>query len=548
MEVKVFVEGVPRVVCGVTDHTTCQEVVIALAQALGRPGRYTLKEKFKDFERCMSPSELLLEALQKYGEHGKEVQLTLLLNNNSSRPPLLWDPAPGGRTTDLRDLPGAPLRRRRPDPGSRARKGSGSLSSSAHRQSLPVLSRLRQEEEEAGPLEEVKRPKRKSLTLMDAWGWLGSLGRGRLHYCVSDPEGDKKTGKERAGDLPEGSACAGSVASGSVGSKEDSGQDGFLSRVRRRKRERQCREHRASCCIGTQKTKDQTLGTKGQTLGPKDQTLGTKDQTLGTKDQTPGTKDQTLGTKDQTPGTKDQTPGPKDQTLESKDGAPGRTSRTDRLEDEKIKLREHITSQGSRLRELDLQISSVDRQIRELEGQQMERPARLDGRRSASEQEEEKEEEVVLFWEKELKTELGFERDIQAQFLEMREKARQCKAELEEYKRKVQRLAFTAGAKTPDEIADEEGPGILGKGVTKVSTAAETSVTAVNTVNTGRKETPSLPHAPAPPDQIKERRLTGPTELREWWKRWSESQSTAAQAQAPVHRTELTIYLGSAKV
>lgn len=35
MEVKVSVEGVPRVVCGVTEKTTCQEVVIALAQSLG---------------------------------------------------------------------------------------------------------------------------------------------------------------------------------------------------------------------------------------------------------------------------------------------------------------------------------------------------------------------------------------------------------------------------------------------------------------------------------------------------------------------------------
>lgn len=35
MEVKVFVDGLPRVVCGVTDQTSCQEVVIALAQALG---------------------------------------------------------------------------------------------------------------------------------------------------------------------------------------------------------------------------------------------------------------------------------------------------------------------------------------------------------------------------------------------------------------------------------------------------------------------------------------------------------------------------------
>lgn len=31
-----FVDGVARVVCGVTEETTCQDVVIALAQALGR--------------------------------------------------------------------------------------------------------------------------------------------------------------------------------------------------------------------------------------------------------------------------------------------------------------------------------------------------------------------------------------------------------------------------------------------------------------------------------------------------------------------------------
>lgn len=35
MEVKVFVDGISRVVCGVTEETTCQDVVIALAQALG---------------------------------------------------------------------------------------------------------------------------------------------------------------------------------------------------------------------------------------------------------------------------------------------------------------------------------------------------------------------------------------------------------------------------------------------------------------------------------------------------------------------------------
>lgn len=35
MELKVWVDGIQRVVCGVSEKTTCQEVVIALARAIG---------------------------------------------------------------------------------------------------------------------------------------------------------------------------------------------------------------------------------------------------------------------------------------------------------------------------------------------------------------------------------------------------------------------------------------------------------------------------------------------------------------------------------
>jgi Ras association domain-containing protein 7/8 len=35
MELKVWVDGIQRVVCGVSEQTTCQEVVIALAPARG---------------------------------------------------------------------------------------------------------------------------------------------------------------------------------------------------------------------------------------------------------------------------------------------------------------------------------------------------------------------------------------------------------------------------------------------------------------------------------------------------------------------------------
>ena len=42
MELKVWVDGVQRVVCGVTEATTCHDVVIALAQAIGRTHLTTL--------------------------------------------------------------------------------------------------------------------------------------------------------------------------------------------------------------------------------------------------------------------------------------------------------------------------------------------------------------------------------------------------------------------------------------------------------------------------------------------------------------------------
>lgn len=41
MELKVWVDGVVRVVCGLSEETSCQDVVIALAQAIGAFVRYT---------------------------------------------------------------------------------------------------------------------------------------------------------------------------------------------------------------------------------------------------------------------------------------------------------------------------------------------------------------------------------------------------------------------------------------------------------------------------------------------------------------------------
>uniref|UniRef100_A0A1A7Z6K2 Ras association (RalGDS/AF-6) domain family 8b n=3 Tax=Iconisemion striatum TaxID=60296 RepID=A0A1A7Z6K2_9TELE len=77
MELKVWVDGVQRIVCGVTEFTTCQEVVIALAQAIGRTGRYTLIEKWRDTERHLSPHENPVVSLNKWGQYASDVQLIL---------------------------------------------------------------------------------------------------------------------------------------------------------------------------------------------------------------------------------------------------------------------------------------------------------------------------------------------------------------------------------------------------------------------------------------------------------------------------------------
>ncbi|KAL5006662.1 hypothetical protein ScPMuIL_015468 [Solemya velum] len=79
MELKVWADGIQRVVCGVGTNTSCQEVVIALAHAMGRTGRFTLMEKWRDNERPLPPSECPLSVLQKWGEYASEVQFHLIM-------------------------------------------------------------------------------------------------------------------------------------------------------------------------------------------------------------------------------------------------------------------------------------------------------------------------------------------------------------------------------------------------------------------------------------------------------------------------------------
>ncbi|KAJ8249194.1 hypothetical protein GJAV_G00232170 [Gymnothorax javanicus] len=73
MELKVWVDGVVRVVCGLSEETSCQDVVIALAQAIGQTGRYVLIQRLRDTERQLLATERPLEALAKLGQLGGEL-------------------------------------------------------------------------------------------------------------------------------------------------------------------------------------------------------------------------------------------------------------------------------------------------------------------------------------------------------------------------------------------------------------------------------------------------------------------------------------------
>ncbi|XP_034536802.1 ras association domain-containing protein 7-like isoform X2 [Notolabrus celidotus] len=77
MELKVWVEGVVRVVCGLSLNTTCQDVVIALAQSIGQTGRYILFLKLRGTERQLVAEDCPLRLLSQLGQQATEVQFLL---------------------------------------------------------------------------------------------------------------------------------------------------------------------------------------------------------------------------------------------------------------------------------------------------------------------------------------------------------------------------------------------------------------------------------------------------------------------------------------
>lgn len=59
MELRVWMDGLERVVCGVSDVTTCRDVIIALARTVSETGRYSLIETYDGHLRRLPASERL---------------------------------------------------------------------------------------------------------------------------------------------------------------------------------------------------------------------------------------------------------------------------------------------------------------------------------------------------------------------------------------------------------------------------------------------------------------------------------------------------------
>ncbi|KAK5984490.1 Ras-associating domain-containing protein [Trichostrongylus colubriformis] len=77
MELKVSVDGVERSISGVSNETTCAQIIYALAHAISQKGRFVMIEKFRNKERRLSPIDKPLELLEKWREHMSNVTFVL---------------------------------------------------------------------------------------------------------------------------------------------------------------------------------------------------------------------------------------------------------------------------------------------------------------------------------------------------------------------------------------------------------------------------------------------------------------------------------------
>ncbi|GMT36942.1 hypothetical protein PFISCL1PPCAC_28239 [Pristionchus fissidentatus] len=77
MELKVWVDGAERSVSGVSEETTCTQLIYALAHATGQKGKFVLVESYRGRERSLSPSDRPVEMLRRWQGAEGEVRYSL---------------------------------------------------------------------------------------------------------------------------------------------------------------------------------------------------------------------------------------------------------------------------------------------------------------------------------------------------------------------------------------------------------------------------------------------------------------------------------------
>ncbi|CAI2356847.1 unnamed protein product [Caenorhabditis sp. 36 PRJEB53466] len=78
MELKINIDGLERSVSGVTESTTCSQIIYALAHATSQRGRFVMVEKYRNVERRLAPNDRPLETLRKWREHAANVTFQML--------------------------------------------------------------------------------------------------------------------------------------------------------------------------------------------------------------------------------------------------------------------------------------------------------------------------------------------------------------------------------------------------------------------------------------------------------------------------------------
>ncbi|ESN96023.1 hypothetical protein HELRODRAFT_163049 [Helobdella robusta] len=85
MELKVFTEdGISRVISGVTDQTTCRDVMVAVAQATGSQGTYSMLLLWGNIAKTLLPNDKPMDIVKNFAESSTNTRFLIKLNNSRS--------------------------------------------------------------------------------------------------------------------------------------------------------------------------------------------------------------------------------------------------------------------------------------------------------------------------------------------------------------------------------------------------------------------------------------------------------------------------------